>query len=333
MAEYFDVITPNGRETGLWKTREAVHRDGDWHKSVHIWVYAGGKFLFQKRKEDKDSFPGMWDAGCTGHVDAGETWRKAALRELAEELGLTVRHDRLEYIAVEDLCVVQSGEKPFVSNEKCCIYLLQMDEQPEIAFQAEEISAVQWLDTAEADKLVGSRTCCILSEEYKKVKCYLKPKITPIRPGDEKELYTLFYDTVHEICRRDYTRAERHAWAPHETDLPAWSARFWESTALCARADGKIAAFGNIYENGYLDCLYVQKDFAGCSLGRRMLQALEVACPAETIRVRASKTAKPFFEKYGYRTVKGITVTRAGCALICFEMEKHRTPQGAPAQK
>ena len=234
---------------------------------------------------------------------------------------------------MEDLCVVQSGEKPFVSNEKCCIYLLQMDEQPEIIFQAEEISAVQWLDTAEADKLVGSRTCCILSEEYKKVKCYLMPEITPIRPGDEKELYTLFYDTVHEVCKRDYHRAERDAWAPHETDLPAWSARFWESTALCARTDGKIAAFGNIYENGYLDCLYVHKDFAGCSLGRRMLQALEAACPAETIRVRASKTAKPFFEKYGYRTVKGITVTRAGCALICFEMEKHRTPQDAPAQK
>ena len=324
MAEYFDVITPDGRETGVWKTREAVHRDGDWHRSVHIWLFAGGKFLLQKRKEDKDSFPGMWDASCTGHVDAGETYRKAALRELGEELGLCVRHDQLEYIAAEDLCVVQSGEKAFISNEKCCIYLLHLEKQPEITFQAEEISAVQWLDAAETDKLVGSRGCCILPEEYKKVKCYLFPEITPIRPGDEQEIHTLFYDTIHEICRRDYTRAERDAWAPLKTDLPAWSARFWESKTLCARMDGKIAAFGNIYPNGDLDCMYVQKDFVGCSLGRRLLQALEAACPAEVIRVRVSKTAKPFFEKYGYRLVNNITVTRGGCALVCFEMEKRR---------
>lgn len=331
MAEYFDVLTPDGRETGLWKTRAAVHRDGDWHKSVHIWVYAGGKFLFQKRKADKDSFPGMWDAACTGHVDAGETYRKAALRELAEELGLNVRHDQPEYIAVQDFCVIGSwntAEAPhtFTSNEKCCIYLLRLEKQPEIAYQTDEISAVQWLGMAEAEKLVGSRDCCIPSDEFKKVKCYLMSNITPVRPGDEKELYTLFYDTVHAVCKRDYTRAERDAWAPLAADLPAWSARFWESTTLCARMDGKIAAFGNIYPDGYLDCLYVHKDFAGCSLGRRLLFALEAACPAEvgTIRVRASKTARPFFEKYGYRLVKMVTVPRAGCALTCYEMEKRR---------
>lgn len=330
MAEFFDIITRDGQETGQKKARDAVHRDGDWHKSVHVWLFADGKFLLQKRKEDKESFPSMWDAACTGHVDAGETYLQGALRELKEELGLTVRRDQLDYIAIQDLCVIGSwgangAHSTFTSNERCCIYLLRLDETPKITFQAEEISCVKWFDKAACDHLIGDVQCCIKPDEYKKVKCYLTPEITAICPGDEKELYSLFYDTVHEICKRDYSRAERDAWAPDAPDLPAWSARFGESTTLCVRADGRIAAFGNIYENGDLDCLYVHKDFVGCSLGRRLLHALENACPASVLHVRVSLFARRFFERNGYTVTKEVAVSRRGCKLVCFEMEKRRT--------
>ena len=36
--EMFDVRTPQGDPTGEVKERSAVHRDGDWHGTAHIWL-------------------------------------------------------------------------------------------------------------------------------------------------------------------------------------------------------------------------------------------------------------------------------------------------------
>ena len=64
--ELFDVLNDSGERTETTKRRGDIHRDGDWHASVHIWIarrrISGMEFLLQKRADDKDSFPGCWDA-------------------------------------------------------------------------------------------------------------------------------------------------------------------------------------------------------------------------------------------------------------------------------
>lgn len=40
--EYFDVLDSEGHKTGRIKLRSAVHRDGDWHRAVNIWIVNGG---------------------------------------------------------------------------------------------------------------------------------------------------------------------------------------------------------------------------------------------------------------------------------------------------
>src|SRR5215218_4884038 len=37
--ELFDVVTSGGEPTGIVKPRWQVHRDGDWHRSIHLWIY------------------------------------------------------------------------------------------------------------------------------------------------------------------------------------------------------------------------------------------------------------------------------------------------------
>ena len=61
MAEYFDLLSPTGEPLGITKERNAVLRDGDWHPSVHIFVIQGDRVLLQRRKWDKESFPGKLD--------------------------------------------------------------------------------------------------------------------------------------------------------------------------------------------------------------------------------------------------------------------------------
>ena len=60
--ELFDIRTPDGEVTGQAKERSAVHRDGDWHGTAHIWLVRrqNGRLqvLLQKRSREKETFPG-----------------------------------------------------------------------------------------------------------------------------------------------------------------------------------------------------------------------------------------------------------------------------------
>lgn len=71
------------------KTRREIHQQALRHRSVHILVFDSlGRVCLQKRSIFKDVNPGAWDTSVAGHVDFGETYLQAALRELSEELGV-----------------------------------------------------------------------------------------------------------------------------------------------------------------------------------------------------------------------------------------------------
>ncbi len=88
--ERFDVLDEAGRPTGETKPRSAVHRDGDWHRAVHVWIVdAEDRVLLQRRSRAKDLAGGKIDVTVGGHLRAGETWPNA-LREVEEEIGVPV---------------------------------------------------------------------------------------------------------------------------------------------------------------------------------------------------------------------------------------------------
>lgn len=88
--EWFDVVNERDEVVGR-ERRAVVHARGLWHRAVHILVFnQAGQVFLQKRSIIKDTAPGCWDSSCSGHVDAGEDYDVAAVRELREELGLNV---------------------------------------------------------------------------------------------------------------------------------------------------------------------------------------------------------------------------------------------------
>lgn len=87
--ELFDVVDSDDRVVGT-ATRGEVHARGLWHRALHVLVFNGvGQVFLQKRSMAKDMAPGCWDSSCSGHLDSGEDYDVAAVRELGEELGLT----------------------------------------------------------------------------------------------------------------------------------------------------------------------------------------------------------------------------------------------------
>jgi isopentenyldiphosphate isomerase len=134
--ELFDVVRADGALTGITKTRAAVHRDGDWHRSVHVWVFGVGEggepfLLFQRRSHHKDTWPGRLDATVGGHYRAGESLADA-LRETEEEIGVAVSLDELRYLGVH-VCA-NEAEPGILDRELQDVFLLR-DDRPLTAYR------------------------------------------------------------------------------------------------------------------------------------------------------------------------------------------------------
>lgn len=86
--ELFDIVDEHDQVIGQAE-RGIVHAAGLRHRAAHVLVFnSAGELLVQRRALGKDSAPGCWDTSAAGHLDAGEDYAAAALRELSEELGV-----------------------------------------------------------------------------------------------------------------------------------------------------------------------------------------------------------------------------------------------------
>lgn len=91
MDEMIDILDSNGNFTGETGLKSEAHKHGWFHNTVHIWFYTTSrKILIQQRGKHKETHPLLWDVSVAGHVGAGEEIEIAAIREVKEEIGLTI---------------------------------------------------------------------------------------------------------------------------------------------------------------------------------------------------------------------------------------------------
>ncbi len=150
--ELFDLYDADGHPLGVAKPRDEAHRDGDWHRSAHVWIYtAAGALVFQRRAFDKDTWPGRLDASVGGHYHAGEGPEDGVRREVWEELGFEPDPAHLALVARRR---VESLEPGIVDRELQDIYLLRRD-LPLTAYQPDpvELAALALLDARDAARL------------------------------------------------------------------------------------------------------------------------------------------------------------------------------------
>ena len=153
--EYFDICDENGMPTGETISREDAHRDGIRHRTAHVWVVrqVNGRtqILMQKRSEDKDSFPGMYDTSSAGHIPAGDEPVDSALRELEEELGIKAAGEQLNYAgSFSNQYEKEFHGKLFRDNEVTRVYVYREPVNiDDLHIQESELSEVRWFDMQE----------------------------------------------------------------------------------------------------------------------------------------------------------------------------------------
>ena len=96
----------------------------------------GLEFLWQKRSEKVDRYPGDYDISAGGHVNLGESLVEAAIREAHEEIGAEIDADDLQFII----------EAPFSKNRFAWAYAVDWTGREEnFKFNDEEVSEVRWV--------------------------------------------------------------------------------------------------------------------------------------------------------------------------------------------
>lgn len=151
----------------------------------------------------------------------------------------------------------------------------------------------------------------------------LKMIIRDYQPSDCKEITELFYNTVHTVNAKDYTKEQLDVWATGQVDLEKWNQSLQEHYSIVAIENEVIVGFGDIDKTEYLDRLFVHADYQGKGIATGICNQLEQTIQGN-ITTHSSITAKPFFEKRGYRVIKEQQVERQGIFLANFIMEKDR---------
>lgn len=148
--------------------------------------------------------------------------------------------------------------------------------------------------------------------------------IRTYKESDIDELATLFYETVHTINKKDYEKEQLDVWATGSIDKFEWNRSFLSHRALIAEDGDKMIGFADMDETGYLDRLYVHKEYQGIGVATMLCDQLEKEIKVNTYTTHASITAKPFFETRGYHVVKEQRVEKQGIYLTNYVMKKER---------
>ena len=143
--ERWDILNEDGRPTGRTTVRGNVKlKPGEYHLVVHIWIISSrGRFLIQRRSDDKKLMPGEW-AATGGAAIAGEDSFAAASRELYEELGIESDRDSLMWLT-----------RIKRRNSLLDVWVITSDiDEDSLTLQKSEVAEAKWVKKEELEQMI-----------------------------------------------------------------------------------------------------------------------------------------------------------------------------------
>jgi putative acetyltransferase len=156
-----------------------------------------------------------------------------------------------------------------------------------------------------------------------------------IRKGqlvDMEELQKLFLETITEICKAEYNDDQINAWTSDtksNRNKQRWIDILTKQFILVAHINNEIVGFATLDNGNYIDLLYVHKNHQRQGIADSLYENIENEAKRQnqsSLTSNVSKTARPFFEKVGFKVTKEQTVVRQNVELTNYKMEKKINP-------
>ncbi|HSW85371.1 MAG TPA: NUDIX domain-containing protein [Candidatus Saccharimonadales bacterium] len=144
------IVDENDNPIGA-KSVPEIRNKGLLHRLARVMVEdSNGNILLQKRIKNAVVYPGRWDNSAAGHVDDGETYEQAAIREAAEEIGLlNVSLTEIGYLRHT------AKDNGRVTSRFVKFFRTVVSSDTKFEVQPEEVDEVEWFKIDDAKKLAA----------------------------------------------------------------------------------------------------------------------------------------------------------------------------------
>ena len=143
-------------------------------------------------------------------------------------------------------------------------------------------------------------------------------QIRRYRPGEERALFEVYYSAIHLMASRDYTAEQIHAWAPRDLDMNLWEKRIRGINPFVAELNGEVVGYADLQANGYIDHFFVSVTHSRRGIGSLLMERLlgeAKALGLSELTSDVSRTAQPFYEKFGFVVVEQRGPERRGVII------------------
>lgn len=151
----------------------------------------------------------------------------------------------------------------------------------------------------------------------------MKLKIREASLQDLPELTSLFVDTIHGVCHKDYDLKQREVWAASVQKTERWEKAIKEQYFLVAETDGNILGFASLLDDYYIDFMYVHAKFQREGIASKLFEELlkeGVRKGTKKLFSDVSITARPFFGKRGFKVIRKNSITIDQVEISNFHM-------------
>lgn len=161
MSELWDVYTIDRKKNGKICARGEQENllNDEFHLWVMVWIKnpKTGKYLVSQRSADKDTDPLKWET-VAGHSIAGDTSLDAALREVFEEVGITLEREKATVLATKVALTYDGFRHNWIRDS----YYFETTEEPDLQrATTNEVIQTRWLTVAEIRKMYDHGDCCL----------------------------------------------------------------------------------------------------------------------------------------------------------------------------
>jgi len=148
-------------------------------------------------------------------------------------------------------------------------------------------------------------------------------RIRAFEHADLAQVVSCFTESVRVTASLDYDSRQIDVWAPIDPNLDAWHKRLAGGDSWVADVQGVVTGFVRIEPNGLIDLLYVHPLHARVGIGGELLRfACSTAAKhgARQLEANVSLTARPLFQKAGFRVEEERHFDYKGVAFCNFRM-------------
>jgi putative acetyltransferase len=145
-------------------------------------------------------------------------------------------------------------------------------------------------------------------------------------PSDLESIVQLFGAVVHSVGAKYYNAEQVNAWAPKDNvDKDGWLRSLSEHMTYVVEVDGNIVGFGDMNHSGYIDRLFVHKNYQGKGVALALFRKLEEEAKKlglSELTTEASIVAKPVAERLGFEVIEEQRKIYRGVEFINYRMRK-----------